>query len=85
MRLAQGQQRSDAGEARTRGLSVSSQALYQALYHWATALPFIFMKSCIVVMDVIMTLLFHQKFHVTRGQNNIYMCYPLNSSYVIYK
>ena len=35
MRLAQGPQRSDAGEARTRGLSVSSQALY----HWATALP----------------------------------------------
>ena len=31
---AQGPQRSDAGEARTRGLSVSSQALY----HWATAL-----------------------------------------------
>ena len=28
-------QRSDAGEARTRGPSVSSQALY----HWATALP----------------------------------------------
>ena len=35
MCLAQGQQRSDAGEARTRGPSVSSQALY----HWATALP----------------------------------------------
>ena len=35
MCLAQGPQRSDAGEARTRGLSVSSQALY----HWATALP----------------------------------------------
>ena len=35
MRLAQGPQRSDAGEASTRGLSVSSQALY----HWATALP----------------------------------------------
>ena len=28
-------QRSDAGEARTRGPSASSQALY----HWATALP----------------------------------------------
>ena len=28
-------QRSDAGEARTRGPSVSSQALY----HWATVLP----------------------------------------------
>ena len=33
MCLAQGLQRSDAGEARTRGPSVSSQALY----HWATA------------------------------------------------
>ena len=30
MCLAQGPQRSDAGEARTRGLSVSSQALYTA-------------------------------------------------------
>ena len=35
MCLTQGPQRSDAGEARTRGPSVSSQALY----HWATALP----------------------------------------------
>ena len=35
MCLAQGTQRSDAGEARTRGPSVSSQALY----HWATVLP----------------------------------------------
>ena len=35
MCLAQGTQGSDAGEARTRGPSVSSQALY----HWATALP----------------------------------------------
>ena len=34
MCLAQGLQRSDAGEARTRGPLVSSQALY----HWATAL-----------------------------------------------
>ena len=34
MCLAQGPQRSDAGEARTRGPSVSSQALYP----WATAL-----------------------------------------------
>ena len=52
MCLTQGPQRSDAGEAQTRDLSVSSQALYhwatalpdlsvssQALYHWATALP----------------------------------------------
>ena len=35
MCLAQGPQRSESGEARTRNLSVSSQALY----HWATALP----------------------------------------------
>ena len=35
MCLAQGPQHSDAGEAWTRGLSVSSQALY----HWATAIP----------------------------------------------
>ena len=35
MCLPQGPQGSDAGEARTRGPSVSSQALY----HWATALP----------------------------------------------
>ena len=35
MCLAQRPQRSDAGEARTRGPSVSSQVLY----HWATALP----------------------------------------------
>ena len=35
MCLAQGSQRSDAGEARAHGPSVSSQALY----HWATALP----------------------------------------------
>ena len=35
MCIAQGPQRSDAGEARTRGPSVSSQALY----HWATAIP----------------------------------------------
>ena len=35
MCLVQGPQRSDAGEARTRGPTVSSQALY----HWATALP----------------------------------------------
>ena len=35
MFLAQGPQRSDAGKARTRGLSVSSQALY----YWATAPP----------------------------------------------
>ena len=36
MCLAQGLQRSEAGEAQTPDPSVSSQALY----HWATALPF---------------------------------------------
>ena len=42
MCLAQGPLRSDAGEAQTRGLSVSSQALY----HWATALlPYIYIES----------------------------------------
>ena len=35
MCLAQGPQHSDASEARTRGPSESSQALY----YWATALP----------------------------------------------
>ena len=35
MCLAQGPQRFDTVEARTHGLSVSSQALY----HWATELP----------------------------------------------
>ena len=41
MCLAQGPQRSDAGEARTRYPSVSSQALY----HWATALPHMYFES----------------------------------------
>ena len=35
MWLAQRPQHSEAGEAQTRGPSVSSQALY----HWATAVP----------------------------------------------
>ena len=43
MCLAQGPQGSDAGEARTRGPSVSSQALY----HWATALPQDSLWSCV--------------------------------------
>ena len=44
MCLAQGPKRSDVGEARTRGPSVSNQALY----HCATALPHICTKlSCI--------------------------------------
>ena len=43
MCLAQGPQRSDAGEARTRGPSVSSQALY----HCA--------EGCIVLIDFLLT------------------------------
>ena len=35
MFIAQGPQRSEAGEAQTQGPLVSSQALY----HWATVLP----------------------------------------------
>ena len=45
MCLAQGPQRSDAGETRTRSLSVSSQVLYD----WATALPF---KNRIIVKSL---------------------------------
>ena len=45
MCLVQGPQRSDAGEARTRGPSVSSQALY----HWATALPVFVSAYCIIL------------------------------------
>ena len=41
MCLAQGPQHSVAGEARTHGPSVSSQALY----HWATALPKLLWKN----------------------------------------
>ena len=41
MSLAQGPHRSDAGEARTRGFSVSSQALY----HWATARSLLWFKE----------------------------------------
>ena len=41
MCLAQGPQRNEAGEARTRGLSVLSVALY----HWATALPQVFFND----------------------------------------
>ena len=46
MCLAQGPQRSDAGEARTRHPSVSSQALY----HWATALPSIELKQIYILL-----------------------------------
>ena len=47
MCLAQGPQRSNAGETRTRGLSVSSQALY----HRATALPNTHVRSSIYMMN----------------------------------
>ena len=47
MCLAQGPQRSDAGEAQTRGPSVSSQALY----HWATALPWSLFWQVYLVED----------------------------------
>ena len=50
MCLAQGPQRSDAGEARTRYPSVSSQALY----HWATALP-LFLMDLNFVTDKCLT------------------------------
>ena len=42
MCLAQGPQHSDAGEARTRGPSVSSQALY----HWATTTLLVTWHHC---------------------------------------
>ena len=52
MCLAQGPQRSDAGEALTRGPSILSQALY----HWATALPLVdcmkgLNKQCRLISD----------------------------------
>ena len=46
MYLAQGPQHSDTGEARTRGPSVSSQALY----HWATTLPKLMDKKIITIL-----------------------------------
>ena len=54
MCLAQGPQRSDAGEARTHGPSVLSQALY----HWATALLqdnifFFWIKTVIIFFLII--------------------------------
>ena len=43
-------QHSDTGEARTHGLSVSSQALY----HWATALPEYAYGSEYVMLDLLL-------------------------------
>ena len=53
MCLAQGPQGSDIGEARTHGLSVSSQALY----HWATALPinFVYISAGLVLVSAIVS------------------------------
>ena len=77
MCLAQGPQRSDAGEARTRGPSVSSQALY----HWATALPKVLCArcgtNCIDSWYLPSSLLFtrvstHKKYRI--------LCYPLRSN-----
>ena len=50
MCLAQEPKRSDAGEARTRGLSVSSQALC----HWATALPNLVFGDARMVIPILM-------------------------------
>ena len=58
MCLAQGPQRSDAGEARTWGPSVSSQALY----HWATALPQIPDKTVFVEYGISILVLYLQRF-----------------------
>ena len=49
MCLAQGPQRSDAGEAQNRGPSVSSQALY----HWATALPNKYIQLTILTFGIV--------------------------------
>ena len=75
MCLAQGPQSSDAGEARTSGPSVLSQALY----HWATALPWkshaaahLFLKMFEKRMDslhyLFTLLLFPIKIEVKEGQ-----------------
>ena len=73
MSLAQGPQRSDAGEAQTRCSSVSCQALY----HWATALPRL----------IVMFLLSTQKHSTTeplRSQHKIVnIFYPFDLTYVL--
>ena len=58
MCLAQGQQHSDASEARTRNPLVSIQALYQ----WATALPIFSDLSAKVTFKKIETLKKQQNF-----------------------
>ena len=49
MCLAQGPQRSDAGEAQIHGPSISSQALY----HWATALPTAHLWTFFIIIIII--------------------------------
>ena len=56
MCLAQGPQRSDAGEARTHSLSVS----IQALYHWATALLLFLCDDLMDVVAVVMVIKMYQ-------------------------
>ena len=75
MCLAQGQQRSDAGEARTRGLSVSSQALY----HWATALPF---NSWLVFMESWNIRSQHIRSIVNLMQPYLVCCFTSQSTYM---
>ena len=73
MCLAQGPQRSDAGEAQTRGSSVSSQALY----HWATALP------ASMVGTVVSTALYKATSVVSTGLYKAAHFTPLNHIYII--
>ena len=84
MCLAQGPQRSDAGEARTRGPSVSSQALY----HWATALPtWTLSEPCldyllkIIIQDEITTHFFHYQFFFWGLLCHIRMICPLSNKF----
>ena len=55
MCLAQGPQHSDAGEARTRNPSVSSQAVY----HWANALPCSYVLYLIALFCYVIQLIKH--------------------------
>ena len=67
MCLAQGPQRSDAGEARTRSPSVSSQALY----YWATALPMlvceIYTINIIAKLDKMAIFVLQENFHTSKS------------------
>ena len=70
MCLAQAPQRSDAGEARPRGPSISSQALYL----WATALP---NWLSIIVIQV------HAKLHNTLYISTCSLHWNINSSWEV--